>query len=359
MRLTSLAAGILTLAIGAYPVASTIASRAAAAPRRAFAGAQDEAPPGPMGTTRDDVPPQANQDQTQQLPESSQPLQAATTVINVFATVRDHHNEIVTDLTKDDFRIYEDGVEQKVSYFSKEVNLPITLALLMDTSGSMYNILSAEKDAASRFVREVLRKRDEALVMSFDTDANLLADFTEDPSVLDRAIHRATINVDAAGIGGTGGTVPSNGPGTDLYDAVYLACNDELAHEAGRKAIVLLTDAEDTGSEVSLGQAVEAAQRADAVIHVILITDPSATEGYGPGVAARMTSDTGGRVINVRNENGLEKAFDEISEELRSQYVLGYYPSNSKRDGTFRRIKVEVHRSDVKILARKGYYAPG
>jgi VWFA-related protein len=359
MRLTSLAAGILTLAIGAYPVASTIASRAAAAPRRAFAAAQEEAPPGPMGATREDIPPQAQQDQSQQLPESSQPLTAATTVVNVFATVRDHHNEIVTDLTKDDFRVYEDGVEQKISYFSKEVNLPITLALLMDTSGSMYNTLSAEKDAASRFVREVLRKKDEALVMSFDTDANLLADFTEDPSVLDRAIHRATINVDASGIGGTGGTIPSNGPGTDLYDAVYLACNEELAHEAGRKAIVLLTDAEDTGSKVSLGQAVEAAQRADAVIHVILITDYSATMGYGPGVAARMTSDTGGRVINVRNGRDMEKAFDEISTELRSQYVLGYYPSNPKRDGTFRRIKVEVHRPDVKILARKGYYAPG
>jgi len=359
MRLTSLAAGILTLAIGAYPVASTIASRAAAAPRRAFAAAQEEAPPGPMGTTRDDVPPQAQQDQTQRLPESSQPLTAATTVVNVFATVRDHHNEIVTDLTKDDFKIYEDGVEQKVSYFSKEVNLPITLALLMDTSYSMHNTLVAEQDAASRFVREVLRKKDEALVMTFDTDINLLADFSEDPSVLDRAIRRATINVDASGIGGTGGTIPSQGGGTDLYDAVYLACNDELAHEAGRKAIVLLTDAEDTGSKVSLGQAVEAAQRADSVIHVILIIDPRETEGYGPGVAMRMTSDTGGRVINVRHGNDLEKAFDEISTELRSQYVLGYYPLNPKHDGTFRRIKVDVHRPDMKILARKGYYAPG
>jgi VWFA-related protein len=359
MRLTSLAAGILTLAIGAYPVASTIASRAAAAPRRAFAAAQEEAPPGPMGATREDIPPQAQQDQSQQLPQSSQPLQVATTVVNVFATVRDRHNEIVADLTKDDFRVYEDGVEQKISYFSKEVNLPITLALLMDTSYSMHNTLSAEEDAASQFVREVMRKRDEALVMTFDTDVNLLADFSEDPSVLDRAIHRATINVDASGIGGTGGTIPSQGGGTNLYDAVYLACNDELSHEAGRKAIVLLTDAEDTGSKVSLGQAVEAAQRADAVIHVILITDYSETAGYGPGVAARMTSDTGGRVINVRNDKDMEKAFDEISTELRSQYVLGYYPSNPKHDGTFRRIKVEVHRPDVKILARKGYYAPG
>ena len=359
MRLTSLAAGIVTLALGAYPVASTIASRAAAAPARALAGRQESAPPGPMGTSRDDLPPQADQGETQQLPQSSQPLQVATTVVNVFATVRDHHNDIITDLTKDDFKIYEDGTEQKVAYFSKEVNLPITLALLMDTSYSMHNILVAEQDAASRFAHEVMRKKDEALVISFDTDINLLADFTEDPNVLDRAIHRATINVDASGIGGTGGTVQSHGGGTDLYDAIYLACHDELTNEAGRKAIVLLTDAEDTGSKLSLGEAVEAAQRADAVIHVILITDSGETEGYGPGVASRMTSDTGGRVINVRNNNGLEKAFDVISEELRSQYVLGYYPSNPKHDGTFRRIRVDVDRPDLKILARKGYYAPG
>ena len=359
MRLTTLAAGTLTLALGAYPVASTIASRAAAAPARAFAARQESAPPGPMGTTRDEVPQRETDQDQAQLPQSSQPLQVATTVVNVFATVRDHHNDIITDLTKDDFKIYEDGTQQKVAYFNKEVNLPITLALLMDTSYSMHNILVAEQDAASRFVREVLRKKDEALVITFDTDINLLADFSEDPSVLDRAIHRATINVDAAGIGGTGGTVASNGGGTDLYDAIYLACHDELTNEAGRKAIVLLTDAEDTGSKLSLGEAVEAAQRADAVIHVILITDSGETEGYGPGVASRMTSDTGGRVINVRNDKGLEKAFDEISEELRSQYVLGYYPSNPKRDGTFRRIRVDVDRPDLKILARKGYYAPG
>ncbi|HUA01956.1 MAG TPA: VWA domain-containing protein [Candidatus Aquilonibacter sp.] len=359
MRLTTLVAGVFTLALGAYPAASALVSRAAAEPPRAFAAGQESAPPGPMGTTRDDVP-QSQQDQPiQQLPESSQALQSATTVVNVFTTVRDHHNTILTDLTKDDFRVSEDGVDQKISYFSKEVNMPITLALLMDTSYSMHNILSAEKDAASQFVREVMRKKDEALVISFDTDVNLLADFSEDPSVLDRAIHRATINVDASGIGGTGGTIPSRGGGTNLYDAVYLACHDELASEAGRKAIILLTDAEDTGSKLSLGEAVEAAQRADAVIHVILITDYGETSGYGPGVAARMTSDTGGRVINVRNDKDIEKAFDEISEELRSQYVLGYYPSNPKRDGTFRRIKVDVDRPDLKILARKGYYAPG
>ena len=143
-----------------------------------------------------------------------------------------------------------------------------------------------------------------------------------------------------------------------MYDAVYLACHDELGSEAGRKAAILLTDAEDTGSKVRLEEAVEAAQRSDAVIHVILITDFGASFGYGPGVAAKMSGDTGGRVVNVRSAKSLEKAFDEISEELRSQYVLGYYPTNGKRDGAFRKIKVQVTRPDAKILARKGYYAP-
>jgi VWFA-related protein len=255
--------------------------------------------------------------------------------------------------------VYEDGVPQKITYFSKEVNMPISLAIMMDTSGSMYYMLNAEKDAASRFVREVMHHKDEAIVMSFDTDVNLLADFTEDPAVLTRAIHRAEINVDATGIGGTGGTIPQrNGGGTNLYDAVYLAVHDELGPEVGRKAVVILSDCEDNGSKMSERDAIEAVERSDAVAHIILISDPRATEGYGGGVAQELSSQTGGRVIPVRNENSLEKAFDVISEELRSQYVMGYYPTNQNRDGTFRKIKVEVTRPDTKVLARRGYYAP-
>lgn len=305
-------------------------------------------------------PSQTNQQEAPPAPEpplASQTIQSQTTVVNVFATVRDHHNGIIGDLTKDDFKVYEDGVEQKVSYFTKEVDMPLSMAMLMDTSGSMQQILNAEQDAASRFVQEVMHKKDEALVMSFDTDVNLLADFTEDPNVLARAIRRATIN--AAGPMITPGTIPQSGGGTNLYDAIYLACHDELASEAGRKAIVLLTDAEDTGSKLTENDAIEAAQRADSVIHILLITDPRATEGYGPGVASKLTQETGGRVINVRSEKALEKAFDVVTEELRSQYVLGYSSTNTQRDGTFRKIKVEVDRPDVKILARKGYYAPG
>jgi VWFA-related protein len=350
MRMTSLAAASVGLCLaGAAAVAMTLCAHATPA----------QQPQGPMlPPGAQNRPPQSDQQEPsqQQPPESGETLRVRTSVVNVFATVRDHHNGIVGDLTKDDFKVYEDGVQQKVAYFTKEVDMPISLAILMDTSGSMQEILGAEQDAASRFVHEVLHKKDEALVMSFDTDVNLLADFTEDPAVLSRAIRRATIN--AAGPMITPGTVPQGGGGTNLYDAVYLACHDELVNEAGRKAIVLLTDAEDTGSKMTEGDAIEAAQRADSVIHIILISDPRATEGYGPGVASHMTQETGGRVIAVRNEKNLEKAFDIVSEELRSQYVLGYSSSNAKPDGTFRKIKVEVDRPDVKILARKGYYAP-
>jgi VWFA-related protein len=242
--------------------------------------------------------------------------------------------------------------------------MPITLGILIDTSGSMQNILDAEQDTASRFVHQIMRKKDEAMIMSFDFDINLLADFTEDPSVLERAIRRTQINAVSSGGVVTPSTVPtgSNG-GTDLYDAVYLACHDQFGSEAGRKAIILLTDAEDTGSKLTLQQAIEAAQRSDAVIHVLRLSDEpfymSLGVGYsGASVARKMAEDTGGREVEVRGQKSLEKAFDEISEELRSQYVIGYYPTNDKHDGTFRKIKVDVNRADMRVLARKGYYAP-
>lgn len=352
MRLTSIAAAIFVMALAGFSASKMAASGATPAD-----GTASRATAGPASAQQGDSG-------AQQAPQSSQTLQVQTSLVNVFTTVRDKHNGIISDLTKDDFKIYEDGQEQKVAYFAKEVDMPITLGMLIDTSGSMENLIDAEHDAATRFLKIVMRPKDEAMVISFDLDADLLADFTEDLSVLDRAIRRTTIN-EAGGLGPvTPGTIPNNNVGgTILYDAIYLACHDELATEAGRKAVVIITDAEDEGSKVQLKDAIESAQRADAVIHVLLLADTGGffarSMGYtGAAVAEQMANDTGGRVIDVHNEKSLETAFDQISEELRSQYVLGYYPTNTKRDGTFRKIKVEVTRPDTKILARKGYYAP-
>ncbi|HKN62384.1 MAG TPA: VWA domain-containing protein [Candidatus Acidoferrales bacterium] len=357
MRLTPVAASMLILGLAGYAALSAFAPRASAVPQST---AGPMRPPGSAAPSQDAAKPPQDQPPAQ----SSQTIRTQTNLVNVFVTARDKHNGIISDLGKDDFKVLEDGQDQKVAYFAKESDMPITLGILIDTSGSMQNILDAEQDTASRFVHQIMRKKDEAMIISFDFDINLLADFTEDPSVLERAIRRTQINAVSSGGVVTPSTVPtgSNG-GTDLYDAVYLACHDQFGSEAGRRAIILLTDAEDTGSKLTLQQAIEAAQRSDAVIHVLRLSDEpfymSLGMGYsGAAVARKMAEDTGGREVEVRGQKSLEKAFDEISEELRSQYVIGYYPTNDKRDGTFRKIRVDVNRSDVRVLARKGYYAP-
>ncbi len=293
----------------------------------------------------------------QETPQQGPALKRTVNLVNLFATVRDKNKKIVGDLKQDDFKVFEDNEEQKLAFFSKEVTLPITLGLLIDTSGSESNRLGAEQQAASQFIERVMRKGDEAMVISFDLDVDLLADFTDDRGQIERAINK--VRIGAVGGGGvvTPGTIPtgSNSGGTHFYDAVYLACNDQLATEAGRKALVIITDAQDEGSKVRVEEAIEAAQRTDTVIHILYVHD----FGYGRGdVAHRMAEDTGGRMIDVGSAKKLNEAFDQISEELRSQYTLGYYPKNTAKDGRFRRVRVETANKDYKILTRKGYYAP-
>jgi VWFA-related protein len=286
-------------------------------------------------------------------------IRTQVNLVNLFVTVRDKSKRIVTDLKKEDFKILEDGQSQEIAFFSKEVTLPITLAMLLDTSGSEQYMLASIQDAGGRFMDRVLRKGDEALVMSFDSDVDLLSDFTDDRGQLDRAIRKARINVPSAGsIGNNPGPVGSRQiTGTALYDAIYLACNEKLNTEAGRKAIIIVTDAQDEGSKIRLEEAIEAAQRTDTVVHILLVADPHFGGGNG-GVSHKITDETGGRTISVNSEKHLAEAFDQISEELRSQYTLGYYPTNSGRDGKFRKIKVDMSNHDLKVLARKGYYAP-
>jgi VWFA-related protein len=294
----------------------------------------------------------------QEPPAQGQTIKTQVSLVNLFATVRDKNKRIVGDLKQEDFKITEDNQDQKISFFSKEVALPITLALLLDTSGSEQFMLSAIQDAGSSFLRRILRKGDMALVMSFDSDVDLLSDFTDDHAQLDRAVRRSRINIPGGGsMAGNPGPIGSQRvTGTALYDAIYLACGEKLNSEAGRKAIVIVTDADDQGSKVRIEEAIEAAQRTDTVIHVILVADPRF--GANTSAAKKLAEETGGRVLNASSEKKLMEAFDEISAELRSQYTLGYYPTNSQRDGKFRKIKVETANHDLKVLARKGYYAP-
>ena len=291
-----------------------------------------------------------------QEPAQGGAISTQVSLVSLFATVRDKNKGIVSNLAQNDFKVYQDNEEQKIAFFSKEVTLPVTLGLLIDTSGSERYRLPAEQDAATRFLERVMKKGDEAMVISFDLDVDLLSDFTDDKHIIERAINKAQVN--AVGGGGvvTPGTIPSHTGGTHFYDAVYLACAEKLGTEAGRKALIIITDAQDEGSKTRLEEAVEAAQRADTVVHVLWVHEG----GYGRfDVAKKLAEETGGRAIEVSNEKKLEQAFDQISEELRSQYQIGYYyPADKPKDGGFRKIKVDVANKDFKVLARKGFYSP-
>jgi VWFA-related protein len=285
-----------------------------------------------------------------------QAIKVGVSLVSLYATVRDSHKGIVSNLEQNDFKIYEDNVEQKVAFFAKERTLPLTMGLLIDTSGSEAEMIGAEQQAAIQFLQRVLQKKDEALVITFDTDVDMLADWTGDLSELNRAIRRARINAPSSSGRTTASPIPTSGGGTNFYDAVYLACHDKMASEAGRKALIILTDADDNGSKISLQEAVEAAQRADTVIHMLVVYDRR-FGGANFSAAKKLADETGGRTIDVHNSKDLLKAFDEISEELRTEYSLGYYPTNTKLDGTYRKLRVEVSNKDDKALTRKGYYA--
>jgi VWFA-related protein len=287
-------------------------------------------------------------------------IKSEVSLVSVFATVRDKKKHLMPNLKKEDFHMFEDDQEQKIAFFSNERALPITLGLLIDTSRSEENRLPAEQAAATSFLNQVLRKGDEAMVISFGADVDLLSDFTDDRAQLDRAIRSARINAPNVSMVNAGPLPPESRTrglvGTAFYDAVWVACTEKLATEAGRKALVIITDADDQGSKVELKEAIEVAERTDAVIHILLVHDP----GYGtrPDVARKMAEETGGRVIDVGSMKHIQDAFDQIAEELRDQYTLSYYPTNPARDGKFRKLKVETTDKELKVLARRGYYAP-
>ncbi len=279
-------------------------------------------------------------------------------LVNVFFTVKDKHGALVPGLKQDEFQVLEEGKPQTIRYFAAESNQPLTLGILIDSSGSMQRMLPEEKVVAGDFLRQVLTDKDLAFVESFDVNVDLLQDLTNDVRLLRTGLERARINVGggSSGIPGIGqGPVPISHPkGTLLYDGVFLASDEILSKQVGRKAVVVLTDGVDQGSRMKLKESIEAAQKADVIVYVLLISDP----GYGsdPHDMGQMAEQTGGRMITVNNPDKLNKAFSDISNELRSQYNIGYYPSNAKHDGSFR--KIEIKANGYKIQARKGYYAP-
>ncbi|MBI2956020.1 MAG: VWA domain-containing protein [Acidobacteria bacterium] len=291
-------------------------------------------------------------------------LRVEVAVVNIYCTVKDKRGALVTELTADDFTVYEDGKKQEVRYFERETDRPLTLALLVDTSGSQVQVLQTEQEVMGQFLRQILRPSDLALLMSFDVNVDLWQEFTSDAERLESALARLRINAPGPPPG-VQGPVPTSGPrGTRLYDAVYLASRQKLAGEVGRKALLVVSDGEDVGSTVKLQEAVEAAHRADTMVYAIGIADPGfyAQQGYaysGRGVLEKLAKETGGRVIFPSKVEELEEAFKEIADELRSQYTLGYTPTNRAQDGRFRKIQVKVKRDGVRVQARSGYYAPG
>jgi len=294
----------------------------------------------------------------------SETLKINVNVVQLFFNVKDKRGALIPNLTKNDFEIAEDGKPQTIKYFTAETNLPLTIGMMIDSSGSQRNVIDMEKEVGGAFLRQILTDKDEAFVISFDITVDLLQDFTRDPKRLQTALNKAKVNVDytSGGIPGMGGgPVPTrNAPGTLLYDAVYLSAHDMLAKEVGRKAMILLTDGQDEGSRLKIQDAVEAAQKADAIVYVLLCADRGfyGSIGYsGEYDMRKLTEQTGGRVINVGNKfDKLREAFDQIAQELRSQYNVGYVPTNLKLDGTYRKLEIK-NKQSYKIQARAGYYA--
>src|SRR5208282_4762605 len=226
---------------------------------------------GPTSNTDSASSPNSNSN-SQAQDQSVETLKVNVEVVQLFFNVKDKHGALIPNLTKDNFDLFEDGKQQTIKYFKAESDLPLTLGILIDSSGSQMRVLEMEKEVGGSFLESTLRSKDEAFVISFDVDITLLQDFTNSVSRLRHALNVAKINT--GGVSCSGGPIGPQGPipcsstgprGTALYDAVYLASHDELSHEVGRKAMILLTDGEDEGSRLKIKDAIEAAQKADAI----------------------------------------------------------------------------------------------
>ena len=325
-------------------------------------------------------------------------------VVNLFATVRDKDSHIVSNLNKEDFVLQEDGRPQVIRYFSHETDLPLALGLLVDTSRSQRSVIDAERSASYTFFEHVLREgKDQAFVIHFDRQVELLQDFTGSRHKLNKALHELEVNQDDSQQQGSGGNSGggggnsggggrhgggSRGGGTLLYDAVYLAAGDDLMKkQKGRKAVFVLSDGVDRGSKVSITEAIEAAQRSDTLVYSVYF---AASEGGGfPGgfghgggmgrgggigrgggrypqeerpdgkkILKRISKETGGTYFEVTKKQAIDAIYSRIEEELRNQYSLGYTSDQPAAGTGYRTISLTVNEKNMTVQTREGYY-PG
>ncbi len=289
-------------------------------------------------------------------------IKVEVNIVNLLCSVRNDKGALVADLTKDDFLVNEEGKPQEIRYFTRETDLPLTIGLLVDVSGSEKNLIETERRAAHNFFSNVLRKKDMAFLIGFGTDAELVQDLTGSLVLLRDGLDSLKLSTPPPMM--QPGPVPTvyKQRGTVLFDAVYLAATDRLRSEVGRKAIVLITDGVDEGSRLKLTDAIEAAQKADAIIYSIYYADPRFYGGGmvfgrgGNGDLRRMSEETGGRLFEVGRRTTLDDIFRQIQEEMRSQYSIGYVPTNSVKSGNYRRVEVRARQKGLKVQARKGYY---
>ncbi|MGA8030737.1 MAG: VWA domain-containing protein [Bryobacteraceae bacterium] len=319
-------------------------------------------------------------------------------VVNVFATVRDKEGHIVRDLTKDDFTLEEDGRPQTIRYFAQQSDLPLTLGLLVDTSGSERRMLGTERDASHTFLEQVLRPdKDKAFLIHFDHEVELLQDLTSSRERLEKALE--LINKPEWGNGGNSQSGGGNsggygrqggyghrggGGGTTFYDAVYLASDDLMKNQTGRKALIMLTDGEDTASKVSLQEAIDSAQRADTLAYSVRIADEE--QGFGGGfpgggmgrhggmgrggggrgpamnrpdgkkILQQISKETGGSYFEVSKKKPVDEIYSQIEEELRNQYSIGYSSDKPDSEAGFRKIQLTAKKKGLNVQAREGYY---
>jgi len=276
--------------------------------------------------------------------QDQQTLSVNVDLVNVLFTVADKSGKFITNLPREDFKVLEDNQPQTISNFSNETNLPLSVALLFDTSASIRGQLKFEQDAAGEFFFTTLRRGvDKALVITFDKSITLAQDFTDNTELLTKAI----------------GKVRAGG-NTSMFDAAYLAMTTKLINQPGRHVIVIISDGDDNVSDRTIDETIEMAQKTDTVIYAVGTSSPQlfgSAKERGNKYLKRLTDETGGKLFLPAKLEELTSSYLEISNELRSQYTLGYRSTNIKRDGSYRKIRIISSNKQFKVRARDGYYA--